>query len=106
LKFVALLIWGYCRAAEEKLIVNSSAFIAFALETCSLIESEVFIMEPKPVRSQRKSTNIYEQLVDTLQMLFGKHPGYRPMNAKGVVCEGKFTPAVTARTLSAQGSSE
>jgi len=57
-------------------------------------------MERKPVRPQLKSTNIYEQLVDTLQILFGKHPGYRPMNAKGVVCEGTFTPAATARTLS------
>jgi catalase len=29
-----------------------------------------------------------------------KNPGYRPMNAKGIVCEGTFTPAETARTLS------
>ena len=57
-------------------------------------------MELKTAGPQAKNKLIYEQLVDTLQLLFGKHPGYRPMNAKGIVCEGTFTPAETARTLS------
>lgn len=34
----------------------------------------------------------YEQLIDTLQTLFGTHPGFRPVHAKGGMCEGKFTP--------------
>jgi catalase len=57
-------------------------------------------MELKVVSPQRTSPNFYEQLVETLQILFGKHPGYRPIHAKGVVCEGTFTPAETARPLS------
>ena len=41
----------------------------------------------------------YEQLIDTLQVLFGKHPGFRPVHAKGVLCEGNFIPAKGASTL-------
>jgi catalase len=43
---------------------------------------------------------LYEQLVDALHALFGVHPGYRPVHAKGVVCEGTFSPAATAASVS------
>ncbi len=42
---------------------------------------------------------IYEQLIDALQVLFGKHPGFRPVHAKGVLCEGNFIPAKGAAAL-------
>ena len=41
-----------------------------------------------------------EQIVDAMNTLFGKHPGFRAAHAKGLVCEGEFTPAATAATLS------
>jgi catalase len=41
----------------------------------------------------------YEELIDALQVLFGKHPGFRPVHAKGVLCEGRFIPAKGASTL-------
>jgi catalase len=43
---------------------------------------------------------LYEQLVDALHALFGVHPGYRPVHAKDVVCEGTFHPAATAASVS------
>ena len=43
---------------------------------------------------------LYEQLVDALYALVGVHPGYRPVHAKGVVCEGTFHPAATAVSVS------
>ena len=43
---------------------------------------------------------LYEQLVDALQALFGVHPGYRAVHAKGIVCEGTFNPAPTAASVS------
>jgi catalase len=43
---------------------------------------------------------LYEQLVDALQALFGVHPGYRAVHAKGLVCEGTFSPAATAASVS------
>jgi catalase len=43
---------------------------------------------------------LYEHLVDALHSLFGVHPGYRAVHAKGIVCEGTFSPAATAATVS------
>lgn len=57
-------------------------------------------MEPKSMELRQSPAIVYEQLVDTLEALFGSHPGYRPMNAKGVVCEGTFTPTAMARLFS------
>lgn len=41
-----------------------------------------------------------EQIVDTMNDIFGRHPGFRAFHAKGVVCEGNFTPSASATTLS------
>lgn len=41
-----------------------------------------------------------EKLVDALNALSGKHPGFRAAHAKGVVCEGEFVPSATAASLS------
>lgn len=42
----------------------------------------------------------YEQIVDVFEMLFGKHPGYRRVHAKGVLCGGTFKASSAAATLS------
>jgi catalase len=42
----------------------------------------------------------YEQLVDTLNVVFGLHPGCRAVHAKGMVCEGAFEPNPNAAALS------
>ncbi|NYT61816.1 catalase family peroxidase [Alcaligenaceae bacterium] len=39
------------------------------------------------------------ELVDALNSVFGKHPGYRAVHAKGVVLEGKFIPSPTAAAI-------
>jgi catalase len=44
--------------------------------------------------------SVPEQIVDTMNTLFGKHPGFRSAHAKGIVCEGEFIPAPTAAILS------
>ncbi len=41
-----------------------------------------------------------EQIVDTMNKLWGKHPGFRANHAKGIVLEGSFTPAPGAAKLS------
>ncbi|HXA56842.1 MAG TPA: catalase family peroxidase [Candidatus Acidoferrum sp.] len=43
---------------------------------------------------------LYEQIVDTLTAIFGLHAGYRPVHAKGLVCEGVFTASPGAASLS------
>ncbi|MGH9663693.1 MAG: catalase family peroxidase, partial [Bryobacteraceae bacterium] len=39
-------------------------------------------------------------LIDTLEMLFGKHAGFRRVHAKGVLCEGMFNATAAAAALS------
>jgi catalase len=56
------------------------------------------LIGPRLARADEKS--IPEQLVDALNELFGKHPGFRAAHAKGIVCEGEFTPATSAAALS------
>jgi catalase len=50
-------------------------------------------------RGDEPAKPVPEQLVDALNALFGKHPGFRAAHAKGIVCEGEFTPAPSAATL-------
>ncbi len=47
-----------------------------------------------------REKSVPEQIVDTMNKLFGKHPGFRSAHAKGIVCEGEFTAAPSATTLS------
>jgi catalase len=40
-----------------------------------------------------------EQLLDIMDKLFGLHPGFRPVHAKGLMCSGTFTPSPHAAKL-------
>jgi catalase len=51
-------------------------------------------------RGDEPEKSVPEQIVDVMNTLFGKHPGFRSAHAKGIVCEGAFTPATSASTLS------
>jgi hypothetical protein len=51
-------------------------------------------------RGDEPEKSVPEQIVDAMNALFGKHPGFRAAHAKGIVCEGEFAPAATAATLS------
>jgi hypothetical protein len=57
------------------------------------------LLAPRLARAD-DDTSVPEQIVDTMNALFGKHPGFRSAHAKGIVCEGEFTPAAAAATLS------
>ncbi len=53
-----------------------------------------------PSAGMSEKSELYGQLVDALNALFGVHPGFRATHAKGVICEGIFTPSATAASLS------
>jgi catalase len=40
-----------------------------------------------------------QQLLDALDALAGRHPGFRPVHAKGLMCAGTFTPSPAAADL-------
>src|SRR5580658_7749808 len=40
-----------------------------------------------------------QELLTALDNLFGLHPGFRPVHAKGLMCSGTFTPSAAAAAL-------
>ncbi len=40
-----------------------------------------------------------ERAVDAMHEVFGRHPGYRALHAKGTLCRGRFTPTAEAARL-------
>src|SRR5438552_13198759 len=46
---------------------------------------------------------VVAQLVETMRMLAGSHPGFRPVHAKGLVCAGTFRASPDARRVSRAG---
>jgi catalase len=47
-----------------------------------------------------QTASVPEQTVDTLNKIWGVHPGYRANHAKGMVVEGNFTPTADGAKLS------
>ena len=44
--------------------------------------------------------SVNAQIVETMRALAGSHPGFRPVHAKGIVCNGTFRAAPEARGVS------
>ncbi|OBT75799.1 hypothetical protein VF21_05584 [Pseudogymnoascus sp. 05NY08] len=53
-----------------------------------------------PLPSDEQILATSRGLIDQLQALFGKHPGFRPAHAKGHLLTGTFTPTENAARLS------
>lgn len=53
-----------------------------------------------PVGAFADESSVPEQIVDTMNLLWGRHPGIRANHAKGVVVEGTFTPSDEGGKLS------
>jgi catalase len=52
-----------------------------------------------PLPSDEKLIALGEKLLEQFQALFGSHPGFRPVHAKGVLLTGTFTPSPDAAEL-------
>jgi catalase len=50
--------------------------------------------------SEKTKLTLWEEIVDALHAINGRHPGYRAVHAKGTVCAGTFTPTAEAGRLS------
>ena len=72
-----------------RLTVLRSAFVLAAAATTASTPT---------VKAQTAS--VPEQTVDTLNKIWGVHPGFRANHAKGKVVEGNFTPSADGTTLS------
>jgi catalase len=52
-----------------------------------------------PLPSDEKLIQLGNDLIKTLDTMFGEHPGFRPAHAKGVLLTGTFTPSHEAASL-------
>jgi len=52
-----------------------------------------------PLPSDEKLIQLGNDLLETLETMFGAHPGFRPAHAKGVLLTGTFTPSREAASL-------
>jgi catalase len=66
--------------------------LCLALATLTLIVGQVSVFAG--------DDSVETQLVDTMNTLFGVHPGFRANHAKGIVAEGYFTASPEAAMLS------
>ena len=44
--------------------------------------------------------DLSQQIAEVMFQIAGNHPGFRPVHAKGIVCQGTFTPSKDAGTVS------
>src|SRR5271155_4518536 len=44
--------------------------------------------------------DLSQQIAEVMFQVAGNHPGYRPVHAKGIVCQGTFAASKSARTVS------
>ena len=63
-----------------------------------LVSSALLSFSPPPARAG--DVSIEEQIVATMNKLWGQHPATRANHAKGVVVEGVFTPNSAGAELS------
>jgi catalase len=52
-----------------------------------------------PLPSDPKVVALAEELLQQFDLIFGRHPGFRPVHAKGLLLTGTFTPSPEARSL-------
>jgi catalase len=77
------------------------------LRLCVVLFATVAPLSGLPLRAQAQTPSTATQTpstatqtIDTMNTIWGKHPGMRANHAKGVVVEGSFTPTPAARALS------
>jgi len=52
-----------------------------------------------PLPSDEKLIQLGNDLIEQFDTLFGRHPGFRPAHAKGVLVTGSFRPSPEAASL-------
>jgi catalase len=53
-----------------------------------------------PLPTDEKIIALSNEILQKMEVLFGAHPGFRPVHAKGILLHGTFTPTAEAAALS------
>jgi catalase len=77
-------------------IVVLAAGVLLAGSTIGASGQEI---EGKPLTEKE----LVREIFDTMRQIHGVKPGYRVVHAKGIICQGTFTPSKDAATLSRAG---
>jgi catalase len=71
----------------------------FAVGTAALVAGAMLPGMPASAETAQRES-LPERLSDAFIQLFGNHPGFREIHAKGIVCQGWFQPTPAAATVS------
>ncbi len=52
-----------------------------------------------PLPNDEKLIALSEEILKQFEAMFGPHPGFRPVHAKGILLTGTFTPSSAAASL-------
>src|SRR6266853_4048758 len=52
-----------------------------------------------PLPNDEKLITLSEEILKQFEAMFGPHPGFRPVHAKGILLTGTFTPSSAAASL-------
>ena len=103
---VLVLVAGGLRRAEGEARVPVGPVMVMGVrpETVPVFCRAVHSRERTPpsgshVGSRSVGSDIPERLVDSINLAYGVHPGFRAAHAKGVLCAAKFTPTPAAARL-------
>ena len=100
------MVWWPPRSSAERGcgIDKSFEFVEVPAMTRMIVASlsAAILLAPVAVHAQTPTTgSTATQTIDTMNQVFGTHPGYRANHAKGVVVEGTFKPSAEAASISA-----
>jgi len=73
-----------------------AVLVAGVLQAWSIIGASGQEIESKPMTEKE----LVHAIFDTMRQVHGVKPGYRVVHAKGIICQGTFTPSKDAATIS------
>jgi catalase len=80
--------------------MNSSLATMRRIAGVGLLAAAAFSMGPASGADGQGDKSLAQQVFETMIQVHGANPAYRTAHAKGVVCQGKFTPSKDAASLS------
>ena len=79
---------------------NGGSLVLVALSAALVSWTGALAADPPAGNATNGATSTPTQMVDALNLVFGKQTDNRAVHAKGIVLEGRFVPRAAAATLS------
>jgi catalase len=76
------------------------SFTSIRTATVGTLLLAIVLITALEVKGQNTSNDLAQQIFETMVQIQGKVSGFRLVHAKGIVCEGSFTPSKAAANIS------